>query len=385
MSAAPSPGFGLYLHWPYCRRLCPYCDFNIVRHRGGDHAALLDAILADISGHGERVQAPGPLSSLSFGGGTPSLMTPGQVSAVINTAAQVFGLAGNCEIAIEANPDALDDTTAGDFSAAGINRFSIGVQSLDDDALRVLGRDHDAATARAAIQAAQRTGARTSADFIYGLPGQSVQDWQRGLDAALALGLEHYSFYALTIEPGTAFGVQQQKGRLNVPDEDHAAELFALTRAHCAGADLPAYEISNHARSAAAQSRHNLLYWRNQDWIGIGPGAHGRASIGGRRHALATARKPQDYIDAVTAHGWGVVEAEKLSGEAVAMEALAMGLRLREGVNLARLKAQTGFAPDSAIVRTLQEGGWIERHGGMLRVTAAGRALTDRLALELLG
>ena len=381
---AATPGFGLYLHWPWCRRLCPYCDFNIVRHRGGDHADLLAAIIADMRGHGQRVQAPGPLGSLSLGGGTPSLMTPQQVQQVIEAADQVFGLAQDCEISIEANPDALDETAARDFAAAGINRFSIGVQSLDDAALRFLGRDHDAAQARQAVAAALGTGARVSADFIYGLPEQGVQDWCRGLDAALALGLEHYSFYALTIEPGTAFGVQRQKGRLTPLDEDRAAALFALTQERCAAAGLPSYEVSNHARSIAAQSRHNLLYWRNQDWIGVGPGAHGRAALDGRRHALTAARKPQDYIDVVARTGWGVAACEALSGEAIATEGLAMGLRLREGVDLARLKTQTGFAPDPGILRALQDEGWLETRGGHLRVSENGRALTDRLVLELL-
>ncbi len=382
---AAAPGFGLYLHWPWCRRLCPYCDFNIVRHRGGDHADLLDAILADIRGHGARLQAPGPLSSISLGGGTPSLMTPRQVQQVIETADQVFGLAGDCEIAIEANPDALDEHAARDFAAAGINRFSIGVQSLDDAELRFLGRDHDAAGARKAVAAALLTGARVSADFIYALPNQSVPDWQRGLSAALGLGLSHYSFYALTIEPGTAFGVQQQKGRLAPVNESRAAALFALTQERCAAAGLPAYEVSNHAQNHAAQSRHNLLYWRNQDWIGVGPGAHGRAMIDGRRHALAGVRQPQDYIAAVARTGWGVAEAEALSNADIAMEMLAMGLRLREGVDLARLRRQSGFAPDPGTVRTLQEQGWLATDGEVLRVTAKGLPLTDRLVLELLG
>ncbi len=380
--AAITP-FGLYVHWPYCTRLCPYCDFNIYRHRGGNHDDLLHAIIKDIEGHGARINAPGPLHSLSLGGGTPSLLTPAQVSALIETAGRVFGFADDPEISLEANPDALSTQKCTDFAKAGINRISIGVQSLDDRNLRFLGRDHSADEARRAVDAALQAHVRTSADFIYELPGQTPDDWSRDLDAALTLGLDHYSFYALTIAPGTAFGVQRAKGRLIPADEERAASLFELTQERTKQADLPAYEVSNHARTPAAQSRHNLVYWQNGDWVGVGPGAHGRINMNGQRHATSTALRPDDYCTAIRKTGWGVIEQSLLSGDDTAMEALSMGLRLRGGLDLGQLNSQTGFTLDQDKLRTLIADDYLHLGNQILRVRQKGWALIDALVLEL--
>ncbi len=384
MGISTSTPFGLYVHWPYCRRLCPYCDFNIYRHRGGEHEDLLSAILADIKGHGCRIDAPGPLHSLSFGGGTPSLMTPAQITQVVETAEQVFGFVTDPEISIEANPDALNKVKCEEFAKAGINRMSIGVQSLDDEDLRFLGRDHNADEARHAVNAAQMAGMRVSADFIYDLPNQVLSDWSHRLDEALALGLSHYSFYALTIAPGTAFGHQLKKGRLKPPLEDHSAALFEFTHEHTARAQLPAYEVSNHASSPAEQSRHNMIYWQNGDWVGVGPGAHGRASLEGARTALVTALRPEVYGATVAAQGWGVVEQTVLEPDEMAMEALSMGLRLSAGLDLATLKKVTGFVVPEKNLHALIDQGYVETKDTILRVLPKGRVLIDRLVLELL-
>ncbi len=376
--------FGLYVHWPYCRRLCPYCDFNIYRHRGGAHDDLLRAILKDIEGHGARIDAPGPLHSLSFGGGTPSLLAPGQIKTVIETAARVFGFVAAPEISLEANPDVLDRAACAGFASAGINRISIGIQSLDDEELHFLGRDHSADDARRAVDAAQSAGVRVSADFIYDLPDQTMAAWTHGLEAALALDLAHYSFYGLTIAPGTAFGHQAKKGRLKRPSEDHSAALFAFTQKHAAKAGLPAYEVSNHASNTAEQSRHNLIYWQNGDWVGVGPGAHGRAHIQANRTALVTAPRPEDYCAVVKAQGWGVIENTVLSPEEVAMEALSMGLRLQAGLDLEALNSTTGFVLPQQNLQSLTDQGYLNTRDNILRVLPKGQALIDRLVLELL-
>ncbi len=379
-----STPFGLYVHWPYCTRLCPYCDFNIYRNRDGHHDDLLDAIVADIEGHGRRITAPGPLQSLSFGGGTPSLMRPEQIATVIEAADQVFGFVDDPEISLEANPDALSAPRCQSFAGAGINRLSIGVQSLDDQELKFLGRDHSAEEARNAITAAQNAGMRISADFIYDLPDQSEAIWDQRLEAALALKLEHYSFYALTIEPGTAFGVQVKKGRLQPAPEERSAALYDLTQARTQAAGLPAYEVSNHARTIADQSRHNLVYWLNGDWIGVGPGAHGRATVNNQRLALVAAKRPADYSATVQATGWGIAAQDTLSTEDVVMEAFSMGLRLRAGLDMAPLQARTGFVVPPDKLENLIEDGWLEKEQSILRVRPKGWALIDRLVLELL-
>ena len=376
--------FGLYVHWPYCTRLCPYCDFNIYRNRNGDHDDLLHAILGDIEGHGRRITAPGPLQSLSFGGGTPSLMRPEQIAAVIKAAERVFGFVDNPEISLEANPDALSEDRCQGFASAGINRLSIGVQSLDDQELKFLGRDHSAEEARNAIKAARNAGMRISADFIYDLPDQSETIWGQRLEAALELDLEHYSFYALTIEPGTAFGVQVKKGRMVPAPEERSAALYDLTQEHTKAAGVGAYEVSNHARNIAGQSRHNLIYWQSGDWIGVGPGAHGRATINGQRMELVAARHPGDYNATVQTRGWGIATKDTLSPKEIVMEAFSMGLRLRAGLDLARLQKRTGFAVPKHNLQNLINDGWLEVDQSMLRVQPKGWALIDRLVLELL-
>jgi putative oxygen-independent coproporphyrinogen III oxidase len=382
MSAAHP--FGLYVHWPYCKRLCPYCDFNIYRHRGTANEDLLSAILADIEGHGTRIEAPGPLHSLSFGGGTPSLMTPAQINAVIDTAERVFGFTAHPEISLEANPDGLSLEVCKGFTSAGINRLSIGVQSLNDVELKFLGRDHSAKDARNAIEAGRAAGMRISADFIYDLPDQSIDDWNTGLDAALALKLEHYSFYALTIEPGTAFGVQAKKGRLNLPPEARSAVHYDLTQQRTHDAGLPAYEVSNHATGPAAQSVHNLIYWQNGDWVGVGPGAHGRVNIDGQRMAIEAVRRPDAYCAAVKATGWGAGQHSRLSPQDIAMEALLMGLRLRTGIDIEALQQSTGFALPAQKLHSLIAQDLLAKAGVMLRVQPKGWALIDRLVLELM-
>lgn len=385
MSDGPASGLGnalgLYVHWPYCARICPYCDFNVYRPKGDDEA-LLAAMLADMAHWRARTGAR-PLASLHFGGGTPSLMTPQQLAAVIGEAERLWGFAGGVEIGLEANPKDIDGFSG--MASAGINRLSLGVQSFDDQALVSLGRDHDASLARRAIDAAQRDFARVSLDMIYARAGQTADDWAAELGEALASGVGHISPYQLTIEPGTAFGKRAGRGEQLDAPPDFAADLYELTESLCADAGFEGYEISNHARSRADQSVHNRLYWEGGDWIGIGPGAHGRigcASAGGRA-ATEAARRPADYIRRVEETGTGIAGEEALAVADEIVERILMGMRLADGLDIDHLHATTGSGIDPDGLARMMRQGMVEQAGSRIRLTAAGRLLADGVSGEL--
>jgi oxygen-independent coproporphyrinogen-3 oxidase len=362
--------FGVYIHWPYCARICPYCDFNVYRTRGQDNGALIAAIIADLKAHRERI-GPRQAATIFFGGGSPSLLAPAEIATLIAAVGETFDLAVDAEITLEANPE--DREKFEDFVSAGVNRFSVGLQALRDDALRALGRSHDAAAARDAVGAAARTGARVSIDMIYARAGQTLDDWRAELHEALALPAEHFSLYELTIKPGTAFERAVQRGSLAPPDDEAAATFYEVTQDICEAEGAPAYEISNHARSEAAQSRHNLIYWRGGEWLGLGPGAHGRVNLDGARWASEAAATPAAYADAVNAGKIGWVKAERLTVEDCAHEALIMGLRA-EGAPRSVVRMEKTSALESAGLISV---------GEAVRLTRAGRLLADRIAAEL--
>ncbi len=371
----------LYVHWPFCVKKCPYCDFNSHVRETVEQDDWCAALLQDMAY--EAAQAPKrPLTSIFFGGGTPSLMPPATVAAVIAAAEAQWGFAAGIEITLEANPSSVEAARFGDLAAAGVNRVSLGMQALDDAALAFLGRPHDLAEGLAALETAQRAFSRVSFDLIYARPDQGMDAWESELRRAIAFGTEHLSLYQLTIEPGTRFATLAAQGKLAPYDPDDAADLFALTRAITAEAGLPAYEISNHARNGA-ESRHNLTYWRHQDYIGIGPGAHGR------RDGVATVRhkKPENFLSAIARNAHGLESETPLSGEERAREALLMGLRLREGVNLYAIAARSGIAEHALVsppkVAFLSNEGLITRTDHRLIVTDKGMPLLDAILAEI--
>ncbi|OWK28176.1 radical SAM family heme chaperone HemW [Sphingomonas mucosissima] len=375
----PDNPLALYVHWPFCVSKCPYCDFNSHVRASVDQEIWRDSLLADLA-HEASVLPGHQLTSIFFGGGTPSLMPPETVAAVLDAAERHWGFAPGIEITLEANPSSVEAACFADLAAAGVNRVSLGLQALDNDALRFLGRAHDVDESLAALAIAQRVFPRVSFDLIYARPDQPLAAWTAELERALAFGTEHLSLYQLTIEPGTRFHTEAAAGRLTIPDGDAAADLFEATRAITAAAGLPAYEISNHARPGA-ESRHNLAYWRYQTYAGVGPGAHGR------RGGLATVRrkKPENWLAAVERNGHGLEAEEPLAPETQASEALLMGLRLREGVDLGRI-AQLGetdvhgLVDERAIARLPD---LIVREGDRLRVTEAGMLLLDAILPEV--
>lgn len=373
-------GFGIYVHWPYCARICPYCDFNVYRARCAGSAPLLEAIATDIEGHAARFGRR-EVQSIFFGGGTPSLLSGAELAKLLEAAARSFTLAPSCEITLEANPE--DSARYAEHAAAGVNRFSIGVQALDDAALRALGRRHTAARALDAVEAAAATGQRVSLDLIYAREGQTLKAWSEELRRALALPVEHVSLYQLTIEPETAFARRVARGQMTPPDAETAAAFYEETQAICCAAGFAAYEISNHAPSEAARSRHNLLYWQSADWIGVGPGAHGRMSEEGARIALETQRRPAGYIDAVRENGAGWISEARLTREEEADEMLMMGLRIVEGVDIAHVETLRGREIDRGALAWLVDQGLVEHEGNRMRLTLAGRLLANRIAAEL--
>lgn len=367
----------LYVHWPFCVSKCPYCDFNSHVRDRVDQDLWRDALLADLA-HEAKVLPGRQLGSIFFGGGTPSLMPPATVAAVLDAAERAWGFAPGIEITLEANPSSVEAARFADLAAAGVNRVSLGLQALDDETLAFLGRAHDVNEGLAALDTAQRVFERVSFDLIYARPDQALADWHAELARALSFGTEHLSLYQLTIEPGTRFQTEALAGRLTLPDNDRAADLFELTRALTASAGLPAYEISNHARPGA-ESRHNLTYWRYQDYAGIGPGAHGR------RGGVATQRrrKPENWIDAVARNGNGIEREDPLASQERAIEAMLMGLRLAEGIDLDRISALGERAVDQltdrpAIDRLVAQG-LLERDGASLRATDAGMPVLNAI------
>jgi len=375
------PPLGVYIHWPYCARICPYCDFNVFKHRGrtDEQAALARAIVADLEAQA-ALTGPRTLTSIFFGGGTPSLMDPAWAAEMIAAARRLWTPAADIEISLEANPT---DAEAGRFAAladAGIDRLSLGLQSLDDAALAFLGRNHDAATAIRATEAATRAFPRLSVDLIYARPGQTAQAWTDELRRTVGLGAEHLSPYQLGIEAGTAFDRAVRRGVFTPMDADAGAELFDVTQGVLQGLGFEAYEVSNHAQGAAARSRHNLVYWQGEDYVGAGPGAHGRITVDGVRHATVAAGRPADYIVRVAEAGTGFASREALDAREAAEERLLSGLRIREGVPLAELAALE-IAPSK--IAGLVELGLLADDPQRLRATAAGRLVLDRLTGEL--
>ncbi len=380
MSGAPP--LGVYIHWPYCARICPYCDFTVVRDRGrtDEQRALVEAISRDLATHAV-LTGPRRLTSIFFGGGTPSLMAPTFVAHLIERACALWPPEPDLEISLEANPT---DAEAARFTAladAGVNRLSLGLQALDDASLTFLGRNHDARAGRRAAEIAASVFSRLSLDLIYALPGQDARAWAKTLHQAFSLGAEHISPYQLTIEAGTPFDRAVRRGRFEPADPDLAADLYETTQEVLEGLGFTAYEVSNHAKGDQARARHNLIYWRGYDYIGVGPGAHGRlpGHGAGERLAVEADDTIAGYIRRVaeTGRGWATVEAQ--SPVQAAEERLLMGLRIADGVPLADLKALVGFDPAPFV-----EDGLIRLDGQRLSATAKGRQVLDRLTLELL-
>jgi putative oxygen-independent coproporphyrinogen III oxidase len=369
----------LYVHWPFCVSKCPYCDFNSHVRESIDQQDWREALLADLAHEAALLPEHG-VSSIFFGGGTPSLMDPATVEAVIDAARTHWAVADDVEITLEANPNSAEAARFADLARAGVNRISLGLQSFNDQALGFLGRAHSADEGLRALEAAQSAVDRVSFDLIYALPGDDDASWSTSLDRALSLGTEHLSLYQLTIEPGTRFATMVARHEFEPLDADQSATLFELTQERTAQAGLPAYEISNHARPGA-ESRHNLAYWRYQDYAGVGPGAHGR------RNGMRTVRhrKPENFLAAVARNGHGLVEEAPLSRQEAADEALVMGLRLAEGIDPASLAERLGVDAivDQAAVDRLAGHGLLERDGDRLRTTQAGRLLLDSILAEI--
>jgi putative oxygen-independent coproporphyrinogen III oxidase len=380
MTPNSSEPLGLYVHWPFCRAKCPYCDFNShVRHAPVDSAAFADALIRELSWFRDRT-GPRAVSSIFFGGGTPSLMPPSAVAAVIDAAARLWPFDADVEITLEANPTSAESGNFAGYRTAGVNRASVGVQALDDAALKELGRQHTASEALVAFRLAARIFPRVSFDLIYARPRQTIEGWRSELSQALVEQQGHMSLYQLTIEPGTAFASLAAAGALRVPDDDTAAALFETTEELTAAAGLPAYEISNHA-APGHECRHNLLYWRYGDYAGVGPGAHSRLTAAGGRRALAAERHPETWLRRVRDDGHGVIEDETLTIADQATERLLMGLRLAEGIPAAALVA-AGVPPRR--LSDLAAEGLLTISADRVAATAAGRRLLDGVLRELL-
>jgi oxygen-independent coproporphyrinogen-3 oxidase len=371
----PARGFGVYLHWPYCARICPYCDFNVYAAKARDRAPLVDAMLADLDGWRARSGAR-RVDAVFLGGGSPSLLAGADVARFLARIDKLWGIRAGAEITLEANPD--DAARFADFSVAGVNRLSIGVQSLNDTVLKFLGRTHSAADAVAALGAAQGRFRSVSLDMIYAVPGQIVEGWRGELADALKLGADHLSLYELTIEPGAAFARAVAREDWAPLKDDLAADLYEATQEACEVAGYPAYEVSNHARDLASRSRHNTIYWRSGDWVGVGPGAHGRLTADGRRLAIEAVEKPGAYLKAVRETGLGWSLAEALSPLDQARERLSMGLRLADGMALADVTA-LGFGIGESILDDLASLGLLTREGERIALTARGRLAADRI------
>lgn len=376
-------GFGIYIHWPFCAAKCPYCDFNShVRHQPVDQERFAAAFerelsyFADLTGN-KSVQ------SIFLGGGTPSLMDPATVDRLLKAVSDRWSLDENVEITLEANPTSVEANRFKGYRAAGVNRVSLGVQSLHDTDLKLLGRLHDAATARSAIEIARETFPRLSFDLIYARPGQTPSDWALELEQAISLAADHLSLYQLTIEEGTPFFALHKAGKLKTPDPELGAEFFEMTQEVTEQAGLPAYEVSNHSRPGA-ECRHNLVYWRYGDYVGIGPGAHGRLTVGANRMATATERHPETWLENVENLGQGLIENAGLNEEEQGDEFLLMGLRLTEGIDLLRYRSFSHRSVDPRRIKALLEHGMIEEIGeNRVRATREGFFVLDAVVADL--
>lgn len=383
---------GVYVHWPFCKSKCPYCDFNSHVRDGVDQGRWRAALLRELE-HAAGEAPERRVETVFFGGGTPSLMAPGTVAAVIERVKGLWDTSADLEVTLEANPTSVEAGRFAELAGAGVNRVSLGVQALDADSLRFLGRQHSADEAIEAIATARRHFGRYSFDLIYARPGQSEEAWAAELERALALAGEHLSLYQLTVERGTRFFTDQSRGAFVLPAEEQAAAMFELTQARLAAAGLPAYEISNHARPGAA-CRHNLIYWRYQDYVGVGPGAHGRFAAGAGRFAggagkCATRRAsgPEAWLDKVESAGHGTAETSLIAGQDLVEEALMVGLRLAEGIDRALFASQTGADPVVALGRridALQAAGYLTVDATHLKATPAGRQRLNAVLERLL-
>ena len=386
LSTAPGPtpaepGFGLYVHWPFCRSKCPYCDFNSHVRDEVDVGRWGRALRAELRHFAART--PGRrLDTVFFGGGTPSLMAPRVTDAILDAIAKHWTHDADAEITLEANPTSVEAERFKAYAAAGVNRLSLGVQALDDASLKALGRLHTADEALAAFALARDCFDRISFDLIYAREGQSLDDWTDELTRALGFAADHLSLYQLTIEDGTPFAALHEAGRLHVPASEAARAMYLATQELCEAAGLPAYEISNHA-APGAESRHNLVYWRGHDYAGIGAGAHARITTGGTKRALSTFRLPEAWLAEVEARGHGLAGDEPLSPRETAEEYLLMALRLAEGMDLSRFAALAGASLDETRIDALAAEGLLSRTGDRLRATPAGRLVLERLILEL--
>ena len=373
-AVGPDYGFGLYIHWPYCARICPYCDFNVYAAKDRESDPLVQAIVDDIRFHRTALPDHPALDSVFFGGGTPSLLSAKQMERILTAAQESFGLEADVEISLEANPNDVLGATLSDWALAGINRLSLGIQSLDDDALSFLGRDHNGQDARTAVDLTQKHFPNHSVDLIYARPGQTAEAWERELSETLALGAPHLSLYELTIEERTAFGKRAARGDLVPMGDDDQADLYDLTQEVCEAHGLSAYEVSNHARTEAQQSRHNHIYWASGDWIGVGPGAHGRLTIDGGRFTTEAAKRPADYTQVQTP------DQNELSLQDTATEFLAMALRPTSGLDLKRFQSLFGVPIDADVLSNLADQKLAEKVDQTLRLTQSGRLMADYIA-----
>ena len=375
-------GFGLYVHWPFCRSKCPYCDFNShVRHTQIDEARFVRAFETEIAATAARV--PGrTVSTVFFGGGTPSLMQPSTVGAILDSIGKYWTVEKNVEVTLEANPTSVEATRFAGYRAAGVNRVSLGVQSLNDASLKELGRLHTAQEALDAVAIARKHFDRYSFDLIYARPRQTPGEWREELKRAISEAAEHLSLYQLTIEPETPFATLHAAGKLVTPDDDNARDLWDVTQEVTTQAGLPAYEVSNHAR-LGAECRHNLVYWRMHEYAGIGPGAHARLDIDGRRRAISTEKRPEAWLMRVESLGNGIIADDLLTREEIADEFLLMGLRLTEGIDPERYKRISGRELDPDRIAMLSSLGFVENTNDVLRVTAAGFPVLDAVVADL--
>ena len=383
VSTLSTQAYGVYVHWPFCLSKCPYCDFNShVRHGGIDQSRYVQAYLREIEAMAART--PGrTVSTIFFGGGTPSLMQPETVAAILDGIGRHWTVAPDVEVTLEANPTSVEAERFRGFRTAGVNRVSLGVQALDDASLKELGRLHTAEEALKAVAIARSVFDRYSFDLIYARPGQTPDAWAQELRRAIAEAAEHLSLYQLTIEADTPFFTLHKSGKLITPNDDIARELYDMTQEVCDAAGLSAYEISNHSRTGA-ESRHNLVYWRGDDYAGIGPGAHGRIEQDGRRYATATEKRPESWLMRVEALGHGLVVDEVLTREERADEYLLMGLRLAEGIDPQRYEALSGRALDQKRIAILLAEGAVETTAnGRLRVTQAAFPILDAVVADL--
>ena len=375
--------FGIYVHWPFCLAKCPYCDFNShVRHGGVDQSRWRNALLKELD-HAAREAPDRRVETMFFGGGTPSLMQPQTVGAILDAIGKHWRVTDDAEVTLEANPTSVEATRFRGYRAAGVNRVSLGVQALDDASLKALGRLHSAREALDAVAIARTAFDRYSFDLIYARPDQTPQMWSDELKLAISEAAEHLSLYQLTIEEGTPFFGLHAAGKLKTPDEALARALYDVTQEVCSAHGLPAYEISNHAR-LGAECQHNLVYWRGDEYAGIGPGAHGRLDVDGGRYATATEKRPEAWLMRVEAKGHGVVSDERLNSEERADEFLLMGLRLAEGIDPKRYTALSGRALDPGRIAILRDEGAIAVEAdGRLRVTKDGFPVLDAVVADL--